>query len=234
MIAVEFQAVTKEHGERGGVKELSFQVPKGGRLAIIGPSGCGKTTLLRLLAGLIAPDRGRISLCGSLASEAGRVVTPPEARRVGMVFQDLALWPHMTVRANVAFGLEAQGLAATEVSRRIEEALRMAGAEALAPARPNALSGGEQQRVALARALALRPDILLMDEPLSSLDERLARRLRKEILQLQAAAGFALIYVTHNMDEARVMAERVLALGQGRAVWQGPSKDLDGYLQSEP
>lgn len=230
MTAVEFQSVTKEHGRRGGVRDLSFRLEKGERLAILGPSGCGKTTALRLLAGLVAPDQGCILLRGETVSQDGRILVDPEARRVGMVFQNLALWPHMTARDNVAFGLEARAVPGPEREQRVAEALESARAGALAKAYPGELSGGEQQRVALARALALRPDILLLDEPLSSLDIRLSRQLRREMLKLHEKAGFTLIYVTHDLEEAQEMAGRVLVMNEGKVSWEGSSSELARYV----
>lgn len=213
---IEFQSVSKIYKDQPSVRELSFSVERGERLAILGPSGCGKTTLLRLLAGLIAPDSGRISIDGTVVSEAGRVLLAPEKRNIGMVFQDLALWPHLSVEGNLRFGLSARRAAKREADERIRRMLRLMQMEASARKKPGELSGGEQQRVALARALVLEPQILLMDEPLSSLNEELNLRLRREILRLHHELGFALLYVTHSREEAAEIGQRMLLMRDGQ------------------
>ncbi|HEV2121813.1 MAG TPA: ABC transporter ATP-binding protein [Chloroflexota bacterium] len=216
MRALELEHVSKGYGERAVLCEVSLRVEPGERLVLFGPSGYGKTTLLRLVAGFAAPDRGVIRLGETVASSDGKIIVPPERRHLGMVFQDLALWPHLTVRGNLAFGLKAQGASARERHRRIQETLAMVEIEEYAGARATELSGGEQQRVALARALVLRPDILLMDEPLSSLDEALSQRLLGVILHLHQELGFTLLYVTHSREEAEHIGSRVVYLREGK------------------
>jgi ABC-type sugar transport system ATPase subunit len=178
--AIEFRSVAKIYRARRVIDSLSFMIEAGERVVLFGPSGCGKSSTLLLIAGLVAPDSGEIWLDGKVASTAGRIHAAPQSRGVGMVFQDLALWPHMSVAENIGFGLRARRVAAAERRRRIGDIASLVGLGDYLQARPGELSGGEQQRVALARALALEPRFLLMDEPLSNLDAALSRRLRGE------------------------------------------------------
>lgn len=212
MRAIELEAISLSFGTRQVLSDTTLFVEPGERLVLLGASGSGKSTVLRLVAGFLAPDRGAIRLGTQLVAEGGRIVVPPERRGIGMVFQDLALWPHLTVHGNLAFGLKAQGIARAERARRIGGMLEMVGLSSFAGSRPSLLSGGEQQRVALARALVLQPDILLMDEPLSNLDEALSQQIRAEIVRLHSEFGFTLLYVTHRSDEALDVAERVVNL----------------------
>jgi len=215
MAHIEIEGLSKSYGGTMVLKDISLCVERGERIVLLGPSGCGKTTLLRLIAGFMAPDSGTISLGGTPVSRRGRLLVPPEKRGLGMVFQDLALWPHMSVRGNIEFGLKAQGVPGAERAERIAAIAEQVAMTAYLDRKPGELSGGEQQRVALARALVLRPDILLMDEPLSSLDTKLSRHIRAEILQLQSALNFTLLYVTHNPDEAHELATRIVHLDRG-------------------
>ena len=215
MSSIRFQSVHKILGDRQVLQDLSLEVGPGERVAILGPSGCGKTTLRRLAAGLITPDQGCIAINGIPVAEGGRNLIEPEDRQVGMVFQDLALWPHLTVIGNLAFGLKVKGTPKQERLSRIHEMLQLVHMESQAHARPAQLSGGEQQRVALARALVLQPKILVMDEPLSSLDEDLRAELRSEILKWQREIGFTLLYVTHDRGEASTMGQRILTMKNG-------------------
>ncbi len=216
MSRVELNRVGKAFGKRMVLRDVSLNVSAGERLVIIGPSGCGKSTLLRLIAGLLTPDSGTIRIDEALVADGGHIRVPPERRGIGMVFQDLALWPHLDVRGNIEFGLKAQGLPRVERQRRIAELLALVGLKALADRRPAELSGGQRQRVALARALATHPRLLLLDEPLSSLDPELNQRLRAEIPHLQQRLGFTLIHVTHNREEARAIATRTVAMRDGQ------------------
>ncbi len=215
MSAVEFRSVGKTYRARRVVDSLSFTVEAGERVVLFGPSGCGKSTTLLLIAGLVAPDAGEIRLAGKVASTAGRIHAAPQSRGVGMVFQDLALWPHMSVAENIGFGLRARRVAAAECRRRIDDIAKLVGLGEYLQVRPGELSGGEQQRVALARALVVEPQLLLMDEPLSNLDVALGRRLRGEILRLHAELGFTLVYVTHSEEEAQEIGSRTIGLGKG-------------------
>ena len=216
MIAIKLHAVSKAYNGRPVVDGISASIERGERLVLLGPSGCGKTTVLRLMAGLEVPDSGAISINGSRVAEDGRNLVRPERRRIGMVFQDLALWPHMTVAQHIEFALRyAMRLKPADRAARIREVLEMVRMADRAEAKPGELSGGQQQRVALARALVANPAIVLMDEPLSSLYPELSVHLRREILRLHAELGFTLVYVTHNRDEAAEVGSRVIAMRQG-------------------
>jgi iron(III) transport system ATP-binding protein len=213
---IEVDHVSKSFGERVVINELSLHIEKSERLVLFGPSGCGKTTVLRLLAGLEIPEQGSIRIDNRLVASAGKNLVPPEKRDLAMVFQDLALWPHMTVQENLTFGLNSRGVQKREASVRIREILRRVALEHRIDAKPNQLSGGEQQRVALARALVPRPSILLMDEPLSSLDDERKRAIASDLLDLQNQLGFTLIYVTHDRAETDLLASRVCEMRDGR------------------
>jgi len=218
MSAIEFCAVAKVYRAKRVIDALSFMIEAGERVVLFGPSGCGKSTTLLLIAGLIAPDAGEIRLAGKVVSTAGRIHAAPQSRGVGMVFQDLALWSHMSVAENIGFGLRARGVAAAECRKRIDDIANLVGLGDHLHVRPGELSGGEQQRVALARALVLKPQLLLMDEPLSNLDAALGRRLRAEILRLHAELGFTLVYVTHGREEAQEIGTRTIDLGESRVL----------------
>ena len=213
MSAIELRAVSKAYGGRAVVDGISASVERGERVVLLGPSGCGKTTVLRLVAGLEVPDSGTISIDGSRVAEDGRNLVPPEQRHIGMVFQDLALWPNMTVYEHLEFALRYDRRnKPTDRLVRIREVLEMVRMADRAQAKPGELSGGQQQRVALARALVANPTSVLMDEPLSSLDPELNLHLRREILRLHAQLGFTLVYVTHSREEAGAIGSRVIAM----------------------
>lgn len=213
MNAIELRAVSKAYEARTAVSGLSVSAERGERVALVGPSGCGKTTVLRLVAGLEVPDSGVIRIDGTLVAEHGRNLVEPEQRHIGMVFQDLALWPHMTVHEHLDFALRYDKRSKrTDRPSRIREVLEMVRLSDRAHAKPGELSGGEQQRVALARALVANPTIVLMDEPLSSLDPELNLHLRGEILRLHAELGFTLVYVTHSSEEAADLGSRVILM----------------------
>lgn len=217
MSAIELRNVSKAYNGRMAVDGTSALLESGERIAILGPSGCGKTTLLRLLAGLEVPDSGVIYIDGKEVAADGRNLIEPEQRRIGMVFQDLALWPHMTVLQHLEFALRYDMRNNPADKRtRIQEIMEMVRMESRADAKPGELSGGEQQRVALARALVGAPRIVLMDEPLSSLDDELNLHLRREILRLHAALGVTLVYVTHRSEEAHVIGTRLIVMENGK------------------
>jgi len=228
---LELNSVHLAYGERVAIDGVSLTVNEGERAVILGPSGCGKTTVLRLLAGLAVPDRGRVLISGRLAAADGRLLIEPEQRGLGMVFQDLALWPHLSVTGNLDLGLRARGVPRAERKPRVKSMLELVELTELAAARPGELSGGQQQRVALARALVLEPRALLMDEPLSNLDLELNRRLQEEILALQARLGFTLVYVTHDRDEASGLATRIVLMRHGRVVRDGSPQDVQATAQ---
>ncbi|MFC4009326.1 ABC transporter ATP-binding protein [Nonomuraea purpurea] len=188
-----------------------LSIRKGEFLSILGPSGCGKTTLLNSIAGFVRPTAGRIVIDGSDVTDR-----PPYRRGLGMVFQNYALFPHMTVAANVAYGLRVRRLDRAEREERVREALRLVGLEGYAERRPKQLSGGQQQRVALARALAIRPAVLLLDEPLSNLDAKLRREMRVELRAIQRRIGTTMIFVTHDQEEALALSDRVAVMNGGR------------------
>jgi iron(III) transport system ATP-binding protein len=230
MKAVEFKSVSKRYGSRIVVHDFSLEIAHGQRMVILGPSGCGKSTVLRLLAGLIFPDSGAISINGDIVSFNGRIIKQPEERNLGMVFQDLALWPHLSVKGNLEFGLKAQGLTRKERDERVLEILKLVRMNEHLKSRPNQLSGGEQQRIALARALVLYPKILLMDEPLSSLDFELNRIVRKEIIRIQETLGLTLLYVTHNLEEAFEIATYVVAMRNGSVDLAGSPHEIEAHF----
>ena len=199
-------------------------------MVILGPSGCGKTTILRLIAGFLAPDVGRILLNGIEVSKNNKILVPPEKRDIGMVFQDLALWPHLSVYGNIAFGLKVRGVPKHERNRRVREILELVGLPGFERRKPSELSGGQQQRVALARALVLEPKVLLMDEPLSNLDLELNLRLRKEVVRLQEKLGFTLLYVTHDREEAFSIAQTVVVMRKGQVAFRGKVEEAKAFL----
>ncbi len=224
--AVRFDGVTFRYGQTAVVRDVSFAVPKGSFLTLLGPSGCGKTTLLKLIGGYLAPNAGRLFLGGQ--DTTGR---PPERRNIGMVFQNYALFPHLSARKNVAFGLEVRGVPVTECNRCVDEVLDRVGlAKAERERYPAQLSGGQQQRVALARALAFTPDVLLLDEPLANLDRHLREQLRAELRRVHETTGVTTIMVTHDQDEALAVSdlvgvmhtERLLQLGTPQDVYHRP------------
>jgi ABC-type Fe3+/spermidine/putrescine transport system ATPase subunit len=215
---ISIRNVTKRFGAHQALADVSLDVAAGEVVVVLGPSGCGKTTLLRLIAGLDVPDTGAIWLSGSEVAAAGRSLVPPYQRRIGFVFQDLALWPHLTVQGNLEFVLEAGRIPRAARSARTREALRLVRIEQLADRYPHQLSGGEQQRVALARALVGTPRALLLDEPLSSLDPELRATLRAELAQLQRKVNVTAMYVTHDRDDANTLGDRVVRMREGKIV----------------
>jgi len=194
------------------LKDFNLNINPKERLVITGESGSGKTTILRLIAGFIAPDSGQVIIGGEVVSESSRVLVEPHNRGINMVFQDLALWSHMSVEQNIGFGLKVQKKSKREIVDRVDEMLEMVGLVGYNKRAIQTLSGGEQQRVALARALATRPKILLMDEPLSSLDSKRSEELRGEIVRLQEQLGFTLVYVTHSVRDVEVIGSRCFTL----------------------
>jgi iron(III) transport system ATP-binding protein len=207
---VEIEDVSLAYGATPVLREVSVAIEPGEFFALLGPSGSGKSTLLRLLAGFLQPQTGSIRVGGA---DITRV--PPWERDIGMVFQNYALWPHMTAQQNVAFGLEERRLPRAEIDRRVASALELVGLGDLGARRPGQLSGGQQQRVALARTIAIEPKVLLLDEPLSNLDAKLRIHMRVELLALQRKLGITTIFVTHDQEEALSIADRVAVLDQG-------------------
>jgi len=210
------QAVTKRFGARPVVDRVSLTIPAGKAVVVLGPSGCGKTTLLRIIAGLEIPDEGGIWLEDRQVAAPGKNIVPPHRRGVGFVFQDLALWPHLTVREQLEFVMGAAGVPKSERPTRARDVLALVRIAPLVDRYPHQLSGGEQQRAALARAVIVRPRMLLLDEPFSSLDPELRVALRTELIDLQRSLGLTMIYVTHHPDDARALADRLVAMREGR------------------
>jgi ABC-type sugar transport system ATPase subunit len=210
--------VAKRFGSQQAIDSVSLEVAVGDAVVILGPSGCGKTTLLRLIAGLEVPDKGEIFLDGTKVASPGRSTVPPHQRGIGFVFQDLALWPHLSVWKNLAFVLGSVKAPRGEREARIHQALTLARIESLSARYPHELSGGEQQRVALARALVGQPRLLLLDEPLSSLDPALRTTLRAELARLQRDLRVTMVYVTHDTDDAAALADDMVEMCAGRIV----------------
>jgi iron(III) transport system ATP-binding protein len=209
--------IAKAYRDRAALIDVSIDIWAGESLVILGPSGCGKTTLLRVVAGLTRPDAGEVCLDGQVVSST-RTFVPPHLRRLGFVFQDLALWPHLTVCENLEFVLRAGKRPKRERESRAQQTLRLVQVEQLSASYPHELSGGEQQRVALARALVGEARLLLLDEPLSSLDAEMRQTLRIELRRLQRDLRLTTVYVTHDRDDAAVLADRVIEMCAGRIV----------------
>jgi iron(III) transport system ATP-binding protein len=218
--------LAKKFGETTALKNVSLEIQSRELFFLLGPSGCGKTTLLRLIAGFYQPDGGEL-----LFGDKPMKGVPPHQRNTGMVFQNYALWPHMTVAQNVAYGLDVRAVSASEKRERVAEALAIVQMEKYAERTPNQLSGGQQQRIALARALVIKPDVLLLDEPLSNLDAKLRLEMREEIRRIHARTKITTIYVTHDQKEALSLADRLAVLRDGvieqigdpRAVYRTPA-----------
>jgi len=224
-LSVDVSNLTKRFGAAKAVDDVSFSVAEGEFVALLGPSGSGKTTVLRMLAGLERPDEGRISVHGRAVFGERREI-PAEERDIGMVFQDYALWPHMTVAQNIAFGLRLRRFTRRDRDARVAEALSLVHLDGLDARFPDQLSGGQQQRVAIARALATRPRLLLLDEPLSNLDAALREEMRVELVRLLKAQGITAIYVTHDRIEALAMADQIVVMRDGRVAQIGAPEEL--------
>ncbi len=221
MSALSINGITKSFGHTTVLREISVEIASGDLFFILGASGCGKSTLLRILAGLERPDSGAILVDGKSILEV-----PAHERGIGMVFQQYALWPHMTVSQNIRFGLEVQGVPKAERERRVAEALDLVRMGDLGSRYPHEISGGQQQRVALARALAVRPRILLLDEPLSNLDARLRDDIRRELQELHRSLKITMIYVTHDQEDALTLGTKIALLRSGTVEQVGTPVDL--------
>jgi iron(III) transport system ATP-binding protein len=219
--SVVFRGVTKAFGQVVAVNDVSFEVEPGHLITLLGPSGCGKTTTLRLIAGLELPTAGRI-----LIGERDVTTLPATARDVSMVFQSYALFPHMTVAENVAYGLVVSGMRKADARAKGEEGLALVGLEGYGSRLPSELSGGQQQRVAVARALVLEPEVILFDEPLSNLDAKLRRQVREEIRELQQRLGLTAIYVTHDQGEALAVSDRIIVMNRAVIAQEATPREL--------
>jgi iron(III) transport system ATP-binding protein len=225
MAGIDIERVTKRFGATIAVRALTLEIHDREFVTLLGPSGCGKTTLLRLIAGFMAPDEGEIRV-GPVTLSSPAAVVPPERRGMGMVFQNYAVWPHKTVYQNVAFGLEVRRVARAETTARVGRILELVKLAGLERRYPNQLSGGQQQRVALARSLVVEPAILLLDEPLSNLDAKLRELMRGELKELQRRTGITFVYVTHDQSEAMALSDRIAVMHQGEIMQCGAPREV--------
>jgi ABC-type Fe3+/spermidine/putrescine transport system ATPase subunit len=215
--------LVKTYGNVRAVDDVSFDLGAGEVLTLLGPSGCGKSTTLRMIAGLEAPDGGEVWVRGRLvASAAKRIMVPPEGRKVGLVFQSYAIWPHMTAADNIAYPLKVRRIDRDTIASKVAEIIRLVKLDGLGARMATELSGGQQQRVALARALVYEPDLLLLDEPLSNLDSVLRKDMRAQLKALQSRLATTVLYVTHDQEEAMSLSSRVIVMNQGRIEQIGP------------
>lgn len=221
MIDVELQGITKKFGEFAAVKNISLKVEKGEFLSLLGPSGCGKTTTLRIIVGFEEPSEGSVFIKGNCVNDV-----PPYMRNIEMVFQDYALFPHKTIFTNVAYGLMMRQVEKRQIKRHVEEILEMVRLSGFEDRKPHQLSGGRQQRVALARALVIRPDVLLLDEPLSNLDAKIREETRVETKKIQQNDGITAVYVNHDQVEALSMLDRFIIMEGGAIVQMGTPSDV--------
>jgi iron(III) transport system ATP-binding protein len=232
MSFLELDGLTKNYGDVPVVKDVNLAIDKGRLVCLLGPSGCGKTTTLRLIAGFIEPTEGEIRVGGRIVSSPGSAM-PPEGRNMSMIFQSYALWPHMTVFENIAYGLTLRRLSKAEISSRVTEILEATKLSALAERYPSELSGGQQQRVSLARALVVKPEILLLDEPLSNLDANLREEMRFEVRRLHDEYRYTTVYVTHDQAEAMTTANIIVVMKDGVIEQAGSPEDIYQRPQSE-
>jgi iron(III) transport system ATP-binding protein len=235
MAGITIRGLSKSFGagetDVAAVDDVSLDIKDNSFVTLLGPSGCGKTTTLRLIAGYIVPDKGAIEVDGRVVSSAKGVV-PPEARGMGMVFQNYAVWPHKTVYENVVFGLKLRKVPSADARRRVAETLALVNLSGLEGRYPNELSGGQQQRVALARSLVVEPSILLLDEPLSNLDAKLRERMRVELKDLQRRTGITFVYVTHDQAEALALSDMVAVMNAGRLQQFGTPFDVYAHPEN--
>lgn len=227
MDKIEVKNVVKKYGKVLAIDNVSFSVKENETLSLLGPSGCGKTTLLRTIAGLEDIDDGEILLDGTtITSPKKKIFLPPEKRLLGLVFQSYALWPHMKVRDNVAYGLKVRKFSKADVAKGVKKALETVGLTGLEDRYPAQLSGGQQQRVALARNIAYEPKVLLLDEPLSNLDKKVRDRMRGELSMLLKRIGVTAVYVTHDQEEAFVLSDRIILMKDGKIIQEAKPREL--------
>ncbi|MEW6089283.1 MAG: ABC transporter ATP-binding protein [bacterium] len=216
MKTIELKNISKSFGNIKAVEGITLAINEGELVSVLGPSGCGKTTLLRLIAGLDHPDSGQIEINGVINSIADKCFIPAEKRNIGMVFQNLALWPHMTVYENMEFGLKIKKIPENELKNKVSEALEMVSLSSAGNRYPSELSGGEKQRAALARAIAVEPRLLLLDEPFNSLDCNLKHDIRSEVKNILSGLNITAIFVTHSQEDAVFMSEKIAVMNKGR------------------
>jgi ABC-type Fe3+/spermidine/putrescine transport system ATPase subunit len=220
------RGLTKSFGTTRVVNGVSFDLRAGEVLTLLGPSGCGKSTTLRLIAGLEQPDAGEVWVRGRLVGSGERIMVPPEGRRIGLVFQSYAIWPHMTVMENIGYPLKARRVDRDILAAKVAEMIRLVKLDGLERRMPTELSGGQQQRVALARALVYEPDLLLLDEPLSNLDSALRKEMRDQLRALQSRLATTMLYVTHDQEEAMSLSSRVAVMNHGVIEQVGPPDEV--------
>ncbi len=218
---VAFKGIMKRYGKVTAVQKMDFEIEEGSLVTLLGPSGCGKTTLLRMVAGLEEPTEGDIFIKGKRIND-----TPIHQRNLGMIFQNYALFPHKTIFDNVAFGLKYRSVPKAEIEEKVKSALEMVRLPGVENRMPSQLSGGQQQRIAMARAIVIEPDVLLMDEPLSALDENLREEMRREVDNLQQLLGVTTIFVTHDQREALSMSDKILVMKDGRKQQEGKPQEV--------
>jgi ABC-type Fe3+/spermidine/putrescine transport system ATPase subunit len=233
MALIDVHRVCFSYGATPILQDISLTIAPGQTTVLLGPSGCGKSTLLRLIAGFEVPTRGMITIAGQVVSQDGQIVIPPERRAIGMVFQDLALWPHMTVTATLHFVLRALGCSSQERTERVQAMLTKATLHAVATAYPSQLSGGQRQLLAVARAMITQPKVILMDEPLASLDVALRERFIETLLRLVKHEHLSLLYVTHNQEEAFTLADRIVVMYCGRIEQSGRPEEVYHHPATE-
>jgi ABC-type Fe3+/spermidine/putrescine transport system ATPase subunit len=223
---VEVGNLVKNFGPVRAVDDVSFVVPEGGITTMLGPSGCGKTTILRCIAGLETASAGEIVIGQRTVASGGRDLVPVEARNLGMVFQSYAIWPHMTIASNVAYGLKVRGRPREEIQRRVRSALALVRLSDYAERYPGQLSGGQMQRVVLARAFAYDPELLLLDEPLANLDAHLREEMRQELKRIQRETGMTMIAVTHDQSEALALSDQIMVMADGKVLQRGRPDEI--------
>lgn len=220
-VAISFKDIVKKYGDTTVIPELSLEIQKGEFFTLLGPSGCGKTTLLRMVAGFNSIEGGTLAFNGKVMNQVS-----PSKRNIGMVFQNYAIFPHLSVSGNIAFGLQNRKIPKGEIAKKVEEILKVVQIEAYKDRMPKNLSGGQQQRVALARAIVIRPDVLLMDEPLSNLDAQLRIEMRNAIKHIQREVGITTVYVTHDQEEAMAVSDRIAVMKSGVIQQLGTPRDI--------
>src|SRR3954468_1281861 len=232
MASVELRGLTKRFGELAVVDNVSLRIDHGQLVCLLGPSGCGKTTTLRLIAGFLEPSEGEITVGDRVVSSSARTL-PPEQRKMSMIFQSYALWPHMTVTENIVYGLRLRKLDREVIAKKLQAILQTTKLEVLAQRYPGELSGGQQQRVALARALIVEPETLLLDEPLSNLDANLREEMRFEIRRLHDEYRYTTVYVTHDQAEAMTTADLIVVMNQGAIEQAGSPEEIYARPRTE-